>query len=254
MGNGGYFEAGRRPPTSLATSSIDKDGCASEDDWFAATVDHTYPDAPRRIWDAFHGRWVGVLSSFDGTVTTNYLNLIVSETADPLGAWESFAIPFNNDLPDFPGIASSTDRIVIAVDDFVYPAATFLGPDVLVIPWSAILAGTSLTAAVLLGDASIAHMRPAQVLSPSADVHLIYELVSTGDVYYARISGSATVCAALSKTRRSPLLPFSGCSRIPTGAGGDPLPRRRGRRPFLANRCAAVRSGPPRGNLRPAGF
>ena len=59
----------------------------------------------RIIWDAFHGRWVGVLSSFDGTVTTNYLNLIVSETADPLGAWESFAIPFNNDLPDFPGIA-----------------------------------------------------------------------------------------------------------------------------------------------------
>jgi hypothetical protein len=31
------------------------DGFASDDDWFAATLDHEYPDAPRRIWDAFHG-------------------------------------------------------------------------------------------------------------------------------------------------------------------------------------------------------
>ena len=43
----------------------------------------------RIIWDAFHGRWVGVLTSFDGTLTTNYLNLVVSETADPLGAWKA---------------------------------------------------------------------------------------------------------------------------------------------------------------------
>ncbi len=180
----------------------------------------------RIIWDAFHGRWVGILTSFDGTITTNYLNLIVSETADPLGAWESFAIPFNNDLPDFPGIASSTDRIVIAVDDFVFPANTFLGPDVLIIPWSAILAGTSLTAAVLLGDASIAHMRPAQVLSPSADVHLIYELLSTGDVYYARISGSATaptVAIAVDLTTSAMALPPFSLPVDPHNADGTTI-------------------------------
>jgi hypothetical protein len=34
------------------------DGFVSDDDWFAATVDHPWPDAPRRIWDAFHGRAV----------------------------------------------------------------------------------------------------------------------------------------------------------------------------------------------------
>jgi hypothetical protein len=33
----------------------DEDGFASDDEWFAATVDHYWPDAPRRIWDAFHG-------------------------------------------------------------------------------------------------------------------------------------------------------------------------------------------------------
>src|SRR6476469_7105587 len=27
------------------------------------------------IWDSFHGRWVGILTSFDATLTTNFLNL-----------------------------------------------------------------------------------------------------------------------------------------------------------------------------------
>jgi hypothetical protein len=34
---------------------LDAEGFASRDDWFAATADHEYPDAPPRIWDAFHG-------------------------------------------------------------------------------------------------------------------------------------------------------------------------------------------------------
>jgi hypothetical protein len=33
---------------------IDADGFASDADWLSATIDHAYPDAPRRIWDVFH--------------------------------------------------------------------------------------------------------------------------------------------------------------------------------------------------------
>lgn len=33
----------------------DDGGWVSERDWFEATVDHHWPDAPRRLWDAFHG-------------------------------------------------------------------------------------------------------------------------------------------------------------------------------------------------------
>lgn len=33
----------------------DPDGFATDDAWLAATVDHLYPDAPRRVWDALHG-------------------------------------------------------------------------------------------------------------------------------------------------------------------------------------------------------
>jgi hypothetical protein len=34
--------------------AIDGDGYATDAAWLAATADHAYPDAPRRLWDAFH--------------------------------------------------------------------------------------------------------------------------------------------------------------------------------------------------------
>jgi hypothetical protein len=38
-----------------SAGKADADGFASDEDWFAATLDHEFPDAPRRVWDAFHG-------------------------------------------------------------------------------------------------------------------------------------------------------------------------------------------------------
>lgn len=37
---------------------ISKDGFVSDHDWFDATKDHEWPDAPRRIWNALHGQVV----------------------------------------------------------------------------------------------------------------------------------------------------------------------------------------------------
>lgn len=46
-----------QPVVTLLTMSgkADAEGFASPEDWFAATVDHEWPNAPPRIWDAFHG-------------------------------------------------------------------------------------------------------------------------------------------------------------------------------------------------------
>ena len=46
-----------QPVVTLLTRSgkADAEGFASSDDWFIATVDHEWPNAPPRIWDAFHG-------------------------------------------------------------------------------------------------------------------------------------------------------------------------------------------------------
>jgi hypothetical protein len=34
------------------------EGFASDDDWFHATLDHLYPDGPRRLWNSLHGQVV----------------------------------------------------------------------------------------------------------------------------------------------------------------------------------------------------
>jgi hypothetical protein len=38
-----------------AAGKLDDDDFAPEREWFDLTVDHHWPDAPRRLWDAFHG-------------------------------------------------------------------------------------------------------------------------------------------------------------------------------------------------------
>jgi hypothetical protein len=37
---------------------IDGDGFIADADWFNATVDADFPDAPHRLWEAFHGQCV----------------------------------------------------------------------------------------------------------------------------------------------------------------------------------------------------
>jgi hypothetical protein len=53
-----------------SAGKLDADGFASRDDWFAATVDDHYPDAPCRLWDAFHGKVVNppevMFTTYDG--------------------------------------------------------------------------------------------------------------------------------------------------------------------------------------------
>lgn len=41
-----------------AAGKVNETGWVADRDWFEATVDHHWPDAPRRLWDAFHGNAV----------------------------------------------------------------------------------------------------------------------------------------------------------------------------------------------------
>ena len=164
-------------------------------DWalFALPNDQT-PSDPRIIWDTFHARWVGVVVSFNPGFTQNYLNIAISETTDPLGAWDTYAIDTGGDLPDYPGLASSTDRIVLTANDFqLFGGGTgYQGPEIDIIAWSQITAGATVNVVTYTSDTTVAHLRPAQVLSSSAIVHVVYEAVSNGDVLYLKVNGTAT--------------------------------------------------------------
>jgi hypothetical protein len=154
-------------------------------------VDQFGSDA-RILWDAYHGRWVAVdlSTDSDGTFANNYVNLAVSETADPLGVWDQYYVYFGNVLPDFPGIASSTDKVVISQDEYSSGASVFDGASLIIIDWSELLnPGTFTTLWYTGAIPSIAHARPAQVLTPSATVHLVWDDVATGDAMYQNVEG-----------------------------------------------------------------
>lgn len=156
---------------------------------FATPADRSDAD-PRILWDQVHGRWVGVITTYnDPDFTTNGLRLAVSESADPTAAWIVYPIETFNYLPDYPGISSSADKIVLSSDDY-QDGATFAGPTLYVADWANILAGTSLFIGVDYYDTSQAHFRPAQMLSSASNVPVIYE-AGSGTPGYVEVSGSA---------------------------------------------------------------
>ena len=153
---------------------------------------------PRFLWDASHARWVGSLVSFDDTFTNNFIVLAVSETADPVGAWDRYVFAdAPGELPDQPTIASSTTKIVIPANEFANGAIDYAGASILAIDWASIINGGALTGIWTADNSALWSIRPAQALSPSSDVHLIAEATgvggfTAGDILYKRLTGTAS--------------------------------------------------------------
>jgi hypothetical protein len=167
----------------------------SEPTWalFAVPVDRGDSD-PRILWDAVHGRWVGVITTYNGDFSQNGLRLAVSETADPTAGWIVYPIEYGNYLADYPGISTSSTRIVLTSDDFLN-ASSFSGPTFLVVDWSNILAGTSLfVGGQSFNTTLFGHFRPAIVLSSAVNTPLIYE--NGISPWYVEIAGSASTAFA----------------------------------------------------------
>jgi hypothetical protein len=162
------------------------------DAFFAIEPDH-YPSDPRIIWDATHGKWVAEIVFFSGDLQDDGFVLAISDGADPTQGWNMWPIFFGPFLPDYPSLASSNDKVVVA-DDLFDSSPSFLGLDLNTFKWSELLAGTSVFDR-FCDDSSFAHPRAAQVLSSSNDVHVVMESTDgSSDQNYVRITGSGT-CA-----------------------------------------------------------
>ena len=157
---------------------------------FAVPSDRTDSD-PRILWDAVHGRWVGVITTYNDDATVNGLRLAVSDGADPTAGWSVYPIETGIYLADYPGISSSTDKIVLSSDDF--DGLSFAGPTIYVIDWSNILAATPIYVGAEFFNASQAHFRPAQMLSATATVPVVYEAGGVPDAHpgYFEVIGTA---------------------------------------------------------------
>ena len=206
---------------------------------FAVPVDRFDTD-PRIIWDAVHSRWVGVISTYRGDYTANGLRLAVSETSDPTGGWVVYSIETGAFLPDFPGLSSASDKIVLSSDDFwddpedLVDGLVFAGPTLYAVDWSAILNATVVSVGAYFDEADRAHFRPAQMLTSGSRVPVIFESAG-GDVLYAEVSGNAAALGAISlgtipfvdltTTVGLDAAPFVAPATQPTQPGADEIPQ-----------------------------
>ncbi|HET9614336.1 MAG TPA: hypothetical protein VFP22_05960 [Candidatus Limnocylindrales bacterium] len=155
---------------------------------FAVPSDRFDTD-PRIIWDAVHGRWLGVLATYTSGSAANGLELAVSDGSDPTGTWNVYDIEFGSYLPDFPGISSSSTKIVLTSNDFL-DGTTYAGPTFLLIDWSNVLAGTSLfVGGISYNNTAIGGFRPAITLSTATNTPIIYE--EGADPAYFEVAGTA---------------------------------------------------------------
>jgi hypothetical protein len=174
---------------------------------FALPVGQSPADT-RIIWDTTHGRWVAVNVSFNAGLTDNFLNLAVSDGANPTAGWTTYSVAFGDDLPDYPSLASSSDKIVVT-DNLFDATSTPVGADLNTWTWSSILAGGSATYNFCTTDDGWFNARAAQVLSPSNDVHLIMEAVPSGNQWYSRVTGVGSCGQVIDATHLSVLEPFA---------------------------------------------
>jgi hypothetical protein len=156
--------------------------------FFGVEPGHNSSD-PRIIWDAAHGRWVGEVVYYTDDLLDDGLVLAISDGADPTLGWTLIPILFGDALPDYPSLASSSDKIVIT-DNLFDSSFAFLGADFNTIRWSEVLnGGTILDHGCSSGN--FMHPRAAQVLSSSNDVHLVMEATDgSSDQIYFRLTGA----------------------------------------------------------------
>ncbi|MEI7744888.1 MAG: hypothetical protein WCK58_14215 [Chloroflexota bacterium] len=187
---------------------------------------------PRIIWDAAHGRWVGVLLSYiepGATVDAAWLNLAISDGPDPRGSWQILSYGYGDGthatLPDYPGLASTSDTIVLTANEFDYTKLTFLGASILTFKWSDILAGNTGSEALWTSpDPDTYSIRPAISQGSLAGAQLVASDANTGDLLYARLAtpGGAVVWQDVTT---SLLLPgvFDGVPTAPWQPGPDTI-------------------------------
>ncbi|MGK2851849.1 MAG: hypothetical protein ACSLFN_13175 [Candidatus Limnocylindrales bacterium] len=204
---------------------------------------------PRVIFDRLQNRWVAVETSFDcystteAAIGTGYIDVAISDTADPTGGWSVLSIAYPDFVPDYPGIGTSTDKVVLSAN--VFPlvdgvglngcdvAEPFQGTEIDVLAWSELRGTGSVNVDYFLNPtASYSTWRPAlQTPATSATVHVIGRDLADDGVLYAQITGSP---AGGGVTTLSAITDLSEAGVV-AGFGTPPQPAQPGTPATIAN-------------------
>ena len=196
---------------------------------------------PHLVYDSLHQRWIAIEASFDCDTTvadvgTGYIDIAISDGPDPTLGWGVFSIGYAEALPDFPGIGTSTDKVVVSANVFALVAgggmgcepddASFLGTEMDVMAWSELIGTGNINIDFLNSINNFANdffsWRPSLQTPASSPTVFVVSETSTNDVAYARITGTPAGGGVTSISAPANL------SSILTGFGDPPPPTQPG--------------------------
>jgi hypothetical protein len=159
---------------------------------------------PRVIYDSLHARWILIEASFDcfadasSEVGTGYIDIAISDGPDPGVGWSIWSLPFADQLPDYPGLGTSTDKVVVSANIFTLVAGgpigcdatnPFQGAEMDIMAWSELTGTGNLNYSYTVSP-SFFSWRPA--LQTPATSATVFAVAEGGDenVHYAAITGN----------------------------------------------------------------
>ena len=192
---------------------------------------------PRVIYDSLHARWIVTEASFDcfsrndfpSTIGTGWIDIAISDGPDPGVGWSIISLPYPDALPDYPGLGTSTDKVVVSAN--VFPlvetiggmgcdaANPYWGAEMDVMSWSQLMAPSGpFDVDFHFSGGQYFSWRPA--LQTPATSATVFAVAEGGDenVRYARITGNPAVGAGST-------VAYSNLSSVISGFLGVPQPQ-----------------------------
>jgi hypothetical protein len=125
---------------------------------------------PQIAWDTTSGRWIATGIN----VGTDTIDIAISDSSDPDGAWESYSVAYGSSAcPDQPRLGFSSAVVILATEIFSGAChknvTAVLGGVMLVIDKQAMLSGAASPATSQWGPSlTYQHYVPVQMLEPSS--------------------------------------------------------------------------------------
>ncbi|MDQ6795222.1 MAG: hypothetical protein M3067_10480 [Chloroflexota bacterium] len=217
--------------------------------FFGIDPTHHVSDA-RVIYDSLHARWLAIQVEYDcsgnpalpfsqGEFGHGYIDVALSDTADPTRTWTGWYLQFDDYLADYPGLGTSTDKIAIASNIFPFTSSVcdgsnfgpYRGNEIDFADWGQMLAGGdsqgNITIRSRISDNTIFATRPALQTPATSSTIFAVDVTTSGpasDVGWVNFTGSVpadTVApAGQGDLTTSSALPAFGDPHPPVQPGG----------------------------------
>jgi len=130
--------------------------------------------------DRFFASFLSINPGGDG-----FLHVAVSQSDNPTGTWNLYVVgPFAGQIPDYPAIGVSDDKLTISYNLFASSSFSYDGEQTLVMQKSDLVTGVAADTFFFAVNASRFTVRPARQLTPGADQYLTtFDVESNGGCF-----------------------------------------------------------------------